>query len=548
MTIRLLSPISVAGVAKSIGDIITGDPAWEADQVNANNAVYTHRALVQGEGLVDAQLLVRDGHVKLVGPNSTYRLARSGLVGYEQEQPAEIADAVTQYGRLACRFGSGQWTAILGSPTLTQGYTGWDGAGNKTGITSRTGQPDMLKVVPAANTTEQISLGTFATNMLTPSLAGKFGLWLYIDTLPSGFGLGVEMGTGTPSSNNLYFGFNGNQIRAGWNFLKFVMRNPNAYVDSSGVEEYHPFGISAQNYGSGASADILNNPITYIRIDWTNGVGATLYFDSVWTAFSSQCQIVLGCDGGVGLEEYAVPIFDQYGWVAYHAAPIRVNGSFGVVTDLNNPVAVTNALQQRLHAKGWDIINHTANHLSNGTLTSEAQIAYELETARGWQHAIGCPRGAEFYASPQSSTSALAEKVIKSLGFKIQRHARHWNVSVTPFGIDNPHHIGAIDMGSNTSGGVTKTLSGATSSVTGFQTATKIKRAIDIAVAYGDTLFPFWHGITITGDSGSGNDLTGDDLLLTRSAFESVLAYIRQLEAAGSVRVPRGITGFWYGD
>lgn len=70
MTIRLLSPISVAGVAKSIGDIITGDPAWEADQVNANNAVYTHRDLVQGEGLVPAQFLVKDGNVTwLVGPD-----------------------------------------------------------------------------------------------------------------------------------------------------------------------------------------------------------------------------------------------------------------------------------------------------------------------------------------------------------------------------------------------------------------------------------------------------------------------------------------------
>lgn len=63
MTIRLLSPISVAGVAKSIGDIITGDPAWEADQVNANNAVYTYRDLVQGEGLVPAQFQVKDGNV-----------------------------------------------------------------------------------------------------------------------------------------------------------------------------------------------------------------------------------------------------------------------------------------------------------------------------------------------------------------------------------------------------------------------------------------------------------------------------------------------------
>lgn len=478
---------------------------------------------------------------------------KSRDIGYSLDQPGSITKPVTAYGKLACRFGSGQWSATSGSPTLTQGYTGWDGSGAKTGVTSRTGQPDMLKVVPAADTNEVIRLGTFSTNMLTKSLAGKFGLWVYVESQP-GYEAGgsvagqitVTCTTNASSTGNaLGVSFNTNQVREGWNFLVFVMRNASAYQSGSGVVEYHPFGVVATGNGTGADANILTTDVARLEISWTGLSGATLYFDSMWTAFTSTAQIIWGNDAGSNLLELAVPIFDTYGWVGYTAHPYSSGGTHAAITDLNSNLAV---IGSTLYAKGWDFINHTANHPSLGTLTAESQIVYEMETARGWQYAVGLERGGEFYASPQSSSSRLAEGVIRGLGFKLQRHARHWNVHVTPFGIDNPQHIGAIDMGSSSSGGVSSVTAGVAGSVSGFQTATKIKRAIDVVVAYQCAFFPFWHGVTTTGDTGSGDDATGDNLLLTYSAFQQVCAYVRQLEAAGSLQVCRGITGFYYGE
>lgn len=467
-------------------------------------------------------------------------------------QPGAITRPVTAYGKLACRFGSGQWTATSGSPTLTQGYTGWDGSGAKTGVTSRTGMPDMLKVVPAANTAEQITLGSFSTNMLTKGLAGKFGLWVYLEAQP-GYdntvtptgSINVEMSTSASLTNGFVFGFNTNQLREGWNFLKFVMRDPLAYQTGTGVTEYHPFGVTATAYGTGADSNIVASDVARIAISWANLSGATLYFDSIWTAFSSQAQIVWGNDAGVGLLEYAVPIMDAYGWVGYTAFPYASGGTHAVIADLNSNVSTTGLA---LYNKGWDFINHTANHPNLGTLTSEAQMVYEMETARAWQYALGFRRGAQFYASPQSGSSRLSEGVISGLGFKLQRHSRKWNVSVTPWGVDNPQHFGGIDMGHVSATGVSRVVAGSSSSIAGFQTATKIKRAIDVVVAYGDTLFPFWHGVTTTGDTGSGDDLTGDNLLLTVSAITAVFSYARTLEQAGSLRVCRGMTGFYYGE
>lgn len=474
--------------------------------------------------------------------------------GAVQDQPSQLLSSVIRrQGKLACNFTTGQWTVNGGAPVLTQSWTGWDGSGVKTGVTSRTGQPAMLKVVPAANTAEEIVLGSIATNLLTKAFGGKVGIWVYIESQP-GYGPGgtvagsldITLSTNAGSNANaLLVGWNSNQLREGWNFLKFVMRNPLAYRAGGGGVEYNPFGVNCTGYGTGADTDIVTSDVARLKLGWSNMLGATLYFDSIWTDFDVLGQIVLGNDGGVGLLEYALPLFQSYGWVGYTAFPYRVWASGSkIVPDLNSNTAITGRL---LYDQGWDYTNHTLNHLANGALTTEGEIAYELETARAWQYALGMTRGAEFYCSPQSSSSRLSEAVIKALGFKLQRNGRKWNTPVTQFGVDNPHNIGSVDMGASAGFGVSVVTSGVSSTILGFQVASKLKRVIDIAEAYGDTVFLFWHGITITGDSGSGEDATGDPLLLTKSAFEISMAHLRTKELAGTVRVCRGISGFYYG-
>ena len=490
----------------------------------------------------------------LVSGAGTLPTAR--LVGAQLDQPAAITNPCTALGSLVARFGSGAWTSIVGSPTLTQGHTGWNGSGAKSGITSLTGMPDMLKWVPTADTTEAVRLQSVGTNLLTPSVGGKFMLVLYIESLPgyqAGGTLGgiidMQVSTGASDTNGLNLSWNTNQLREGWNFLKFVMRDPLAYVDSSGVREYHPYGCTFQNNGTGADANIVANAITRWRIDTRNLNGATIYFDSIWTGWGALPQVVLGNDGGVGLLEYGVPVLDSYGWKGYVALPFNViDSGTSTSTVQTTPASNSLALAEAVYAKGWDVINHTATHPSLGTMTAEADIAYQVGSAKSYWIEKGFLRGSEFYASPQSSSSRLAELVIKTQGFKLQRHARKWNETVTPWGVGNSHFIGAIDIGSASAGvGIGYSDSGGGGTVTGWQVFTKIKRAIDVTVAYQDTLFAFWHGITTSGDAGAGESATGDDLLITKSAFDMTMAYIRQLEQAGAVRVCAGISGFYYG-
>lgn len=414
----------------------------------------------------------------------------------------------------------------------------------------------MLKVVPAANTTEQIRLQTFATNMVTPSLNGKFGLWVYVALQP-GYQVGgtpagtitVELTTNAATmSNGLGVGFNTNQIREGWNFLTFVMRDFEAYQPASGVTEYHPFGVSASGYGSAADANILTTPLARLQISWANMLGAELYFDSIWTDFECQAQMVMGYDGGSNFLTIAKPIMDEFGIVGYCAQPYNTVDS-GTSNNTVQANLMSNSFAEALaaYADGWDSINHTVTHPSVGGMSSEAAIVYQLEQARAWQIEMGLIRGSEFYASPQSSSSRLSEAVIKGMGFKLQRHARRAWTPITPWGLDNTHHVGGLDIGSAVSGGVATVTGGVSGSVSGWQAFSKCRRAIDIAEAYGQTVHVFWHGVTSTGDTGSGEDATGDDLLVTTSAFRKFCEYAATRRAAGALTICDGYTGFWYG-
>ena len=467
--------------------------------------------------------------------------------------------------KLVTNFTSDKWVDN-GGAVLVQGHTGYDANGNVTGITSRTGQPSMLKWTPPANTVGEINLSLPATNLRTPSLGGKFMLVVYVEAQP-GYqpgnvdatlkgSVGVTLTT-TTNANGLYLAYNINQLREGWNFLKFVMRDPRAYVPASGVAEVHPFGCTATTLGTGAGANIKDAPIVGMKIAIQNFSGATLYFDSVWTGWNSTPQVVLGCDQATAdTVSLALPKYVEYGWLGYFAMPLRLwAGGDTILTDIDSTPHWAHA--EALYAAGWDCVNHTANHFPGttggpermATLTDAAAIMYEMRTAEAAYRGRGMTRGIRYYASPLSSSSRLTEKVIREGGWLLQRHSRKMNVSVTPWGVDNMHHIGSSDLGSAAvvGTGVTITTGGVATAVGGMQQYSKIKRALDMIVAYGDTWFPFWHQITQVGDSGSGEDLTGNNVTITWSALSKTFDYIASLEAAGALHVCDGITGFYYG-
>lgn len=80
----------------------------------------------------------------------------------------------------------------------------------------------------------------------------------------------------------------------------------------------------------------------------------------------------------------------------------------------------------------------------------------------------------------------------------------------------------------------------------GNQTYATIKSYIDMAVAYCCDLFMFAHN-TIAGGAVDGSTVPGVSTQMYETTLNLVLDYIKSLETTGTVVVPDGMTGWYYG-
>lgn len=447
--------------------------------------------------------------------------------GGTDTQPINNFDAI---GDIVIPFDSGAgWAANgTGTPTLTQSFTGFDANGNRTGIVSRTGCPEMLKVVPGT-TNDEIQSTTFAEATFT---GGKFGLWVYLAAQPgyeangtflsgaSGSKFSLLLSTSASSfSNGLSVTFDHMYLREGWNFLVY---NESASTSLGGPG--HPTGITRTVNGTGVNADIVASTVKRAKIIFTNlNGGPELYFDSIWSNFTTTPRFVLGTDSqGEDMIDVMLPLFESYGWEtkAYMAVPRQVLSAGDTTSYYYKAWTTAKPNIEEGYSRGMLAIPHSTNHQSPGALTNAARVRWEVLPVQAWLASNGWRNGNDLWVSPNYSSSRLSEKVIKGMGFLGQRHGRGWCVVVTPFGIDNPHHFGSIDIG-----------------LTDQQAFSTVKTEIDIAVAYGATLWLFHHSIQSVGDPGTGEGNTGDALLIYESNYLAIMAYIRSLETSGTARV-----------
>lgn len=460
------------------------------------------------------------------------------------EQVAGVLEWASTAGEMVCDFKDTVWTQTVGTATtLDPNWTGYDANGNVTGITSRTGMPYILKWTPAGSS-ERIR-SPIAT-LLNKSLKGskptaRIGVWVYLEN-EQGFEAGgtvsnhtltLELSTrnttGTEGGQQYSVAYNFNQMKEGWNFLQFVCKGGTDMSQESSAgttpgTDPHPLGIISGPYGDGSNGNINAANLQWIAITLNGALwaGSTVYLDSIWTGFEPQTTVTFGCDQATSDLQTAIDTASTYGWKLYAMAPRGVWTSGTVIGGDYADTTYNYPMLDAAYAAGWDVVNHTMTHRSLGALTNAAEVKYEVMRAEGWMAAQGYTRGRGFYASPNSSTSRLAEKVIKNCGFKWQRHARGYINPVTPWGLANPHHQGAIDMGNQTN----------------WQSSSRIKNAIDHAIRYGGCLNLFWHFIRTAGDDGSGVGIyTTDNLNIYRSNWLEVARYLKEREDAGDLRV-----------
>lgn len=461
---------------------------------------------------------------------------------YRNGQPHGLSRLCTKPGEVVSTFTSTDgWALSTGTEGVecatTQDFTGYDVSGNVTGVISRTGQPAMRKV-------NVLTSGQVVLRKTTAvSLNGLIGLWVYI-AAPAGknnFVLTLMLSTTANGGGDIVYGYNHNQLKANaWNF---IVAARSADPVSNTDKEAHPFGVSEQFWGSYANAKWVTGVTQRIFLYIENAAGCTFYLDSMWTGWESTPQFVLGADmSGQDTIDYVLPKFEQYGWKGYIAEPYQVVGTFQTPTNWN--AKLNSAALDAVYSAGWDVINHSVNHMPIGTYADPARIRYEIEAARAWLLSLGYLRGNEFYASPQGSTSELSRKVIADCGIKLQRHGVHDGNHATMFGIDEPTWIGSVDVGGDS------WLHNQTDAINfpdAHTTITDIRAWVDMIIKYKAVGMPFWHGVKVLGDPGDGTGNSGSNVYMFKSTFDMMMDYIAQKEAAGLCRVPDGMSGFYYG-
>lgn len=502
---------------------------------------------VQGTQLLAADNLVPTfktdpltGRISLTGPDSKnvpIQLAGDDAQYLQSGQPCGITKYVTRVGNMFRDFSSGILGTVSAAASTVTNYTGYDGSNIAQAVQSKTGLASITKIDITNDAAQTFEITN--ANMGTVTTAGLIGLWVYVDLTTKVGGSTARIFMDISNQTALFstyvrVAFVGpNQLRHGWNFLVYKQLTD---IASTPASLTHFSGLEVTKNSTGASGDIIASPLRYMQLSFLNCNGCSIYLDSLWTDFAALPQIVLGTDQATqDCVDYALPIFRTYGWKGYAACTFRVwsSGSYAI-NNWNVPAGGTEKLEE-LYLAGWDSVNHSTNHLNVvGAALTAPQIRYEVQASRSWLLTRNAMRGGEFYASPQSSTNILSERIIAESGFKLQRHGLNGkpNIQITHFGVDNINSVGSVDMSNAT---------------VGFQKFTLIKAYIDRCMEYKASLFLFWHGITTLGDTGSGEDLTGNDLQITKSAFEKTCAYIKQLQTAGTLNVADGITGFYYG-
>lgn len=442
-----------------------------------------------------------------------------GMPTFENGQPIPKVSRIVDPGFVFFNFSDDADALNAPSTALTLGGTtanwtksvvsGLDGitdAGRPT-QGSRTGNPVLTKI--SCNGSQTGSL-VVSSGTISASINGKFGLWVYFspDSTWGNQYIDVELSsTGSWSGTQKVIKFDAYQLRRGWNYLVGDVN-----------QSIHPHGVTV----SGTN-DIITAPVVGFRLVFTvaNGTTCDFYFDSFWTGFSrTKSKIIIGKDGSGEADLLTFKsLMDQYGWRGYLNYDVTGLSTMKLLADYRDPV--TAARIDQIYADGWDVINHTVNHVTLGTVLTpsftNAQTRYQVMAQRAHQIGNGWVRGCEFFSSGQNTMTYDQAVFVKSLGFKAIRGFRG-SSHPSMYGHDNILHLGsdAFDAPNGAGAAVLQTWKDRTLA----------------HINYGGDRWLYMHNL-IGGGAADGSVATGNGIQIYSSAFALYLEWLAGYVDAG---------------
>ena len=329
--------------------------------------------------------------------------------------------------------------------------------------------------------------------------------------------MSVRLRIGTDTANWIYYNFQNSaaMLIEGWNtLLVHTGEAIGAGNAPNGQLSFQGNVPDAWVVGAGSFDPATNNAtINYVAVEFV-GFGPAIgnsrtfaWLEGVYVGGKDKPKLTIGFDIQTNGLDLAKTIMDKYGLVGYAAVPtgngVPANPSYvWLAPDVGR--------LQALYASGWDIIQHSVSHNSMGAYADEAMLIAEIETTRAQIISIGCPAGADLFATPNGSYSNRLVSLASKAKILWMRHVINAPMLI-PRGL----------------GGMANPLIQGAASFANEANAVKTLAYVDLMIQYGASGHIYSHAILV-GGSGINTDSV---------VFEAICAGIKARVDAGLIEV-----------
>lgn len=149
-----------------------------------------------------------------------------------------------------------------------------------------------------------------------------------------------------------------------------------------------------------------------IRIDPNTGVDSSVIFDGIYVDSYHRPKLLFTFD-----DNWLTQYTEAY-------ARMSAKGLKGTIAVIPSKVGTTNYMSlsqlQEVYNAGWDLANHTYNHVYLGNIT-EAEMEQEIKSTTDWLNSNGFTRASNILVYPYGSYNDTTIKVAKRNGIRAAR-------------------------------------------------------------------------------------------------------------------------------
>lgn len=203
--------------------------------------------------------------------------------------------------------------------------------------------------------------GTKTIN-LDLSQAGLLYTWIYVEDVTELNGVTIYLSNDSGFANFFSKALTASSLHNGWNKI----------------------AISKNSWSNSGSPTWSSNIVRLrVRIDAIASVSPVVYFSSIFYGFYSKPKVIISFDDG----------WDSNYSVAYpYMKSLGLKGTCYLIQeriDTTNYLTTDNI--QEMHSAGWDMCNHTVNHI-NMSAYSQDEAAAEIVGCKNWLSSLGFTR------------------------------------------------------------------------------------------------------------------------------------------------------------